>query len=123
MRDIRLEEIPFELDGRTYKLRSNMNVLAEVQSTYGGSLETVLSGGNPIESLLAFLTAMLNDYADEQGWPDRYTAKQLGRRITFPQIRDLGIMQLVIRSLTPDSPVSDPDTSGQPDQTPEPSGN
>ena len=29
--DIRLETMPFELDGKTYQLRCNMNVLADVQ--------------------------------------------------------------------------------------------
>ena len=101
MRDIRLEEIPFELDGKTYLLRCNMNVLADVQDAFGGSISGALSGENPLQSVLEFLAAMLNDYADEQGWPERYTAKQIGRKLPMYAARQADIMGLVTRSITP----------------------
>ena len=124
MRDIRLEEIPFELDGKTYQLRCNMNVLADVQAAYGGTISGALSGENPTQSVLEFLSAMMNDYADEQGWPERYTAKQIGRKLPMHAVKTLDIMGLVARSITPPAsdaaPVSEPDTS---EDAPEDSGN
>lgn len=115
MRDIRLEEIPFEFDGKTYQLRCNMNVLADVQAAFGGTISGALSGENPTQSVLEFLAAMLNDYADEKGWPERFTAKQIGRKLPMYAVKTLDIMGLVARSITPPAsdaaPVSEPDTS------------
>ena len=120
MRDIRLEELPFEFDGRQFLLRCNMNVLADVQDVYGGSIGVALTGGNVFRSVLEFLAAMLNDYADEQGWTERYTARQLGRRFTQSTLPSSEIMGLVTRAIAPprdenDGPVSEPDTGADPD--------
>lgn len=101
MRDIRLEEIPFDFDGKTFLLRCNMNVLADVQDAYGGNISTALSGGNLFRSVLEFLAAMLNDYADEQGWPQRYTARGLGRKFSQNMLPSAQIMGLVTRSIAP----------------------
>ena len=124
MRDIRLEEIPFEFDGKTYMLRCNMNVLADVQAAFGGTISGALSGENPTQSVLEFLAAMLNDYADEMGWPERWTAKQIGRKLPMHAVKTLDIMGLVARSITPPAsdaaPVSGPDTN---EDAPEDSGN
>jgi len=103
MRDIRLEEVPFEFDGKRYLLRCNMNVLADVQEAYGGSIGEALDGKNPLKSVTEFLAAMLNDYADEQGWPERWTAKQVGRKLSPRQIPKAEIMSLVTRAIVPPS--------------------
>ena len=102
MADIRLEEVPFELDGKTYKLRCNMNVLADVQEAYNGDFTAALSEKNTLKSALCFLAAMLNDYADEQGWQERYTAKQLGRKYKRFDLPLETIMGVVIRAVTPE---------------------
>ena len=118
MRDIRLEEIPFEFDGKRYMLRCNMNVLADVQEAYGGDFGKALAVKNSTGSAMEFLAAMLNDYADEQGWPEHWTARQVGRKIGIRENPSQMVMGLVLRSITPqsaeDSPaeVSDQDTSG-----------
>lgn len=107
MSDIRLKEIPFELDGKTYMLRCNMNVLADVQEAYDGDFTLALSEKNTLKSTLIFLAAMLNDYADDMGWEERYTAKQLGRmykRFDFPADKIMGV---IIRSITPDDAEED----------------
>lgn len=119
MRDIRLEELPFEFDGRQFLLRCNMNVLADVQDVYGGNIGKALTGGNIFRSVLEFLAAMLNDYAEEQGWPERYTARSLGRKFTQHTLPTSEIMGLVTRSITPpkqdnDEPVSEQDTGEDP---------
>ena len=115
MRDIRLEELPFDFDGKQFLLRCNMNVLADVQDVYGGNIGKALTGGNVFRSVLEFLAAMLNDYAEEQGWPEHYTARQLGRKFTQNTLPTSEIMGLVTRSIAPqaadnDEAVSEPDT-------------
>ena len=125
MTDIRLEELPFEFEGRTYLLRCNMNVLADVQESYGGTISDALSGADPSRSVLEFLAAMLNDYADEQGWPERHSVRSLGRRFAMNMLPTAEVMSLVVRSMRPpdsapqpETAVSDPDT-----EAPDPSGN
>lgn len=104
MSDLRLEEIPFEFQGKTWRLHCNMNVLADVQEAYDGDLGAALDEKRTMKSLLAFLAAMLNDYADEQGWPERFTASSLGRCFRSPkEIPGTAVMQLVIHAITPDA--------------------
>lgn len=99
--DIRLEEMPFVFDGKTWILRCNMNVLADVQAAYDGGISQALSGDSPMESVLHFLSAMMNDYAEDMGWPERYTPRQLGRRLAQWMIPMSDIMGLVTRSIVP----------------------
>lgn len=101
MSDIRLESLPFELDGKTYQLRSNMNVLAEVQEAFDGDFNEVLNEEHSLRSVLYFLAAMLNEYAEEMGWAERYTAKGLGRTLQRHQVPAAEIMGLVIHSVIP----------------------
>lgn len=87
--DIRLKTTPFEFEGKTYMLCCNMNVLADVQEAFGGDLNAALTAKTSVRSTLEFLAAMLNDCADGNGWPERYTVKQLGRKlpaILFPEV-------------------------------------
>lgn len=100
--DIRLEEMRFEVGGKTYLLRCNMNVLADVQEAYGGDFASALDGKGTMRSTLVFLAAMLNDYADEMGWEERFTAKSLGRMFKINELPVSEIMGLVIRAITPE---------------------
>ena len=110
MRDIRLKEIPFEFDGKLFLLRCNMNVLADVQDAFGGVITDAVNGQRPSRSVIEFLTAMLNDYADEQGWPERYTAKTVGRALSLRQVPFREIMSLVTQAMTSEEAVSSADT-------------
>ena len=87
--DIRLQDRKFTFDGRDFVLRCNMAVLADVQKACGGNLLQAISDDAPLEGMLIWLSAMMNDYADEQGWEDYepYTVKTLGRKIS--SIRDI----------------------------------
>ena len=129
MTDIRLEELPFELDGKTYLLRCNMNVLADVQDAFGGTIAGAMTGENVNRSVMEFLAAMLNDYADEMDWPERFTARQLGRKLPLNVVRPTVIMGLVTRSITPPDaggrpePVSEPDIGAGSEREPGESGN
>lgn len=113
MRDIRLEEIPYEFDGKTYLLRCNMNVLADVQEAFGGTITGALRSEKATRSVLEFLAAMLNDYADEQAWPERFTAKTIGRRIRYKDLPTAEIMGLVRRALTPDDDEDSEEVSAE----------
>lgn len=102
MADLRLKELPFELDGRRYLLRCNMNVLADAQEDLDGNLGRAVTGQANMKSILAFLAAMLNDYAEDMGWPERYTRRELGKKFSFQDFKDLPreeIMDLVINAV------------------------
>lgn len=101
MSGVKMREVPFELDGKRYKLRCNMNVLADVQEAYDGDFMESLNSRQSMKSVLEFLAAMLNDYADEQGWPERFTAKQLGRKLYQDEIPGVQIMSLVTEAVLP----------------------
>lgn len=109
--DLRLEELPFEFEGKTYLLRANMNVLADVQEVYGGTISDALTDGKPYQSVLEFLAAMMNDYADDMGWAERFTRKSLGRRLQMNQLPIREIFGLVTRAVAPPQAVSGADTA------------
>lgn len=113
MSDIRLESMPFEIGGKKYLLRCNMNVLADVQEAFGGDFASALDGKSTMKSVLTFLAAMLNDYADEQGWEEHFTVRSLGRHINKPSDLPMDkIMALVVRSITPEATEETPEESG-----------
>lgn len=124
---LRLEELPFEFEGKTYMLRCNMAVLEEIQDAHGGDLSEALDKERAIRSATEFLTAMLNDYADEQGWPERYTRKQVARKLSFGELANgltAQIMGMVIRSMAvPDKTANNPAPEMPDDIPPENSGN
>jgi len=101
MSGVKMREIPFELDGKRYRLRCNMNVLADVQEEYDGDFMESLNGKKAMKGILVFLAAMLNDFADEMGWPERFTAKQLGRRLHQEEVPGMKIMALVTEAVLP----------------------
>ena len=80
--DIRIQTMPFDFDGKHFELRCNMNVFADVQEAYNGNLLAALRNPSSLKASMTFLAAMLNDYAEDQGWPERYTARQLGRKLS-----------------------------------------
>lgn len=129
MMDLRLEELPYVLDGRTYLLRCNMNVLADVQEAYDGDLTPALGSRGTLRSALEFLAAMLNDYADEQGWflpdpetgraelPRRFNARQLGRKIRRDELPTGDIFRLVTAAVyAPKAKTEDPEPDPQGDR-------
>lgn len=99
--DIRLQQEPFEINGKTYMLRCNFNVLADVQEAFDGDFLAALDSAHSYRGVLEFIAAMLNDYADEQGWPERYTAKQVGRLLPMNVIGtwDVKIARLLVSAI------------------------
>ena len=95
--DIRLPEESFQYKGRDYVLRCNMNVIADVQKWCNGELNEMFNLRNSGNVALHWLAAMMNDYADEQGWDDYepYTPKSLGREIIFKDLPTEKVFRLV----------------------------
>lgn len=109
---MRLKTTPFEFDGKTFELRCNMNVLADVQEAYGGIFSKALDG--TARSVLHFLAAMLNDYAESVGWDERYTSRDVGRALRPSQLNEMTllVMPLVTDALKgDDEPESEPEAA------------
>lgn len=100
MSSLRLEEIPFEIDGKTYLLRCNMAVLDALQEAHGGDFGAVvnLPARDGIAEILA---AMLNDYAEDMGWEERWTPRQIKKRYSYAQLIDADIFGLFWRGTLP----------------------
>ena len=86
MEDIRLKTTKYTVAGKEYELRCNMNVLADVQEANGGDLAAALADSRSMKTALQLGAAMLNDCADANGWPERFTERQLGRLIPPKEI-------------------------------------
>ena len=107
---LQLKTVPFEFDGKVFHLCCNMNVLATVQERHGGNFLSALNSDASLSSVTEFLTAMLNDYADSQGWLDRYTPSQVGRMLDPSPLamkeRNKMVLGLVYSSIVPAAPSS-----------------
>lgn len=115
---IRLEERPFELDGKRYLLRSNMAVLETIEEAHGDfDSFTKL----PVRAAsLELLAAMMNEYAEEQGWNERWEPLQLKKRLSYAMLMELDLVGTMFRSLTPQSAGAAPAPS---ETTPDDAGN
>lgn len=99
MSDIRLPQEKFKYKGKEYILRCNMNVLADIQEENGGTIPDIFDEQRTMKNFLVFLSAMMNDYADEMGWEERFTPKSLGREMNFSDgMLIQAVMKLVIRA-------------------------
>lgn len=116
---IRLEEKLFELEGKTYVLRSNMAVLETIEDKYG-DLDAVM-GLTVRQSSMELLTAMLNDYAEEQCWEERWELKQIRRRVNWAMLQELDLVGMFFRSMHSRHPQ--PAAESTPDSAPDNSGN
>lgn len=126
MADLRLETLPFEFEGRRYLLRCNMNVLADVQEMNGGFIDPAFNEKRSQKSVLQFLAAMMNDYADEQGWFDEpedggepvlaepFTPRGLGRVLNIFDVPSAKILGLVTRAITPARKAKEDDSGAEP---------
>lgn len=105
MMDLRQKKEKFEFDGETFELTCNMNVLAEVQEQYDGEISKAFNNKGSLRAVNTFLAAMLNDYADSQGWEKRYSVKQIGRMLDpstqATTARNSMVMRLVSAAFSP----------------------
>ena len=100
MSSLRLEEKPFEVDGKVYLLRCNMAVLDALQEAHGGDCEKVaqLPARDGVAEILA---AMLNDYAEDMNWEERWTPRQIKKRFSYAQLVDADIFGIFWRGTIP----------------------
>lgn len=101
MTSIRLEKKRLEFDGRVWEICCNMAVLDALQTAHGGSF-SALAEMDPIKSVTEVLAAMLNDYAEDQGWEIRYTPRKIAKMVPLGAMKDLDIMGMFWRSVSPD---------------------
>lgn len=109
MNDIRLQKEPLEINGKTYLLRCNFNVLADVQEAFGGDFLAAMDDNNSFRAVTEFAAAMCNDYAEEMGWPERFTARQMGRMLPMQEqnIWKMKIARLILSALGGGEPQQD----------------
>ncbi len=100
MSSLRLEEKPVEFEGRTYILRCNMAVLDALQEAHGGDFAEVMQL-SPQQAAPEILAAMLNDYAEDMGWEERWTRRQVAKRVSYAQMLELDVLGLFTRGLVP----------------------
>ena len=110
MTDIRLKTRRLTVGGKEYELACTMNVLADLQEAHGGNIsEALLDSTHSINAALELVSIMVNNYAEIQGWPERYTPRQIGHLISgnvFREICDI-VAELLSSSLaTPDEDKS-----------------
>lgn len=107
--DVRFKEVPFRFDGQDWTLRCNMNVLADVQEENGGDFSAILSGKRTAKSVLQLLAAMLNDDAAARGIETRYTAREVGRKLSMPEFNRISgqAMALVVAAVKADETAGD----------------
>ena len=108
MKTINIDDVmprmQFSFEGREYTLRCNMCVYDAVLNECGGDLSLMLK--NPAKSVSIWLAAMMNDFAEDQDWPDYvpYTSKKLRKKLPADQNLAKEVMSIVARSLTATKP-------------------
>lgn len=99
---IRLEEKPFEIDGRVYKLRCNMAVLDRIEEAHDGNFAAVME--LPVrEGMAELLAAMLNDYAEDMGWEQDWTARRVKKQVPYKALLEADVIGLFNRAIIPAS--------------------
>lgn len=97
---LRLEEKPFELDGKTYQLRCNMATLDALEEAHDGDFAEVVNMPAR-KGVVEILAAMLNEYAEDQGWPERWTPEAIKRRFSYRYLLDLDVLGIFFRAVVP----------------------
>lgn len=119
MTDIRLKTRRLNVGGRDYEITCNMNVLADLQEAHGGSIAEALDvSGRGVRAALEIAAAMLNDAADAQGLPERFTDRSLGRLIPPARIGELSdiVTELVSAALADPEPDPDGEAGAEDDE-------
>lgn len=111
MSSLRLEEKPVEFEGRTYVLRCNMAVLDALQEAHSGDFGELMKL-EPRAAAPEILAAMLNDYAEDMGWEERWTPRQIAKRVSYAHLVELDVIGLFTRGLVPGSAEAQPGDAG-----------
>lgn len=119
---IQLEERSVELDGKHYVLRCNMAVLEAVESQHDDDFEAVMQLPTR-QAATEFFTAMLNDYADEQGWNVHWTPALVKRKVSWSMLQQLDVIGMLFRSVSVPGVIQNKAPAGLDAEKPENSGN
>ena len=110
---IRLEEKQIELDGRSWTLRVNMAVLDRLQENNGGDIGALLQK-SVNEGLAEILAAMLNDWAEDQGWPEDWTTRKVKKNFSLRMLNELDILGMFRRAMAPAGAEKEPSPGEKP---------
>ena len=107
---LQLETLPFEIDGHTYPLVCNMNVLEKLQNgpaegDFGKLLELP-----SFKLVFEIFLAMVEDACETNPDLPVPDPKKLKRMFNPTQLSKAGLVAMFTRAISPDT-VSDPDTS------------
>lgn len=119
---IQLEERSVELDGKRYVLRCNMAVLEAVESQHNDDFEAVMQLPTR-QAATEFFTAMLNDYADEQGWNIHWTPALVKRKVSWSMLQQLDVIGMLFRSVSVPGVIQGTAPAAADAEKPENSGN
>lgn len=97
---IKLEEKTIELGGKLYVLHANMSVLERVQEYHDGELGQFMKT-NANVAKAEILSAMLNDWSEDQGWEQDWTPKKVKKYFTVAMLNDLDVVGMFFRAMTP----------------------
>ena len=97
---IQLEEKRREICGKSYVLHVNMSVLERVVEKYGGDVDKLMATRKN-EAMAEILAAMLNDYAEDQGWDQDWTPKKVKKYFSVAMLLDLDVLGMFFRAMTP----------------------
>lgn len=104
---IRLETKQLELGGKTYELRCNMAVLDALQEAHDGDFGAIMEAPT-LKILPEILAAMLNDYAEDHGWPCDFTAKKVSKMVNYAMLQELDVLGMFTRAVIPTGSQSTP---------------
>jgi len=101
MTSIKLEEKSIELNGRTYVLRMNMSVLDRILQVCDGEVKNLLEK-SVYDSSAITVAAMLNDYAEDQGWDQDWTDRKVKKIFNPAIMKMLDVTGMFYRAMTPE---------------------
>ena len=104
--DTKKRTVPFEIGGVTYELAITLNVIEEIQRRKGDFSDAMTEALGSIEALIfnEAVEVWNEDHPGEQR--PLFTAKSLGRRLTYTDIQDLqGMLFALIGASMPDAPA------------------
>ena len=97
---IKLEEKTCELGGETYVLHANMSVLDRVQEMHGGDIADLLNTKQN-DAAAEILTAMLNDWCEDQGREEEWTPRKVKKYFSVAMLQDLDVIGMFFRAMPP----------------------
>ena len=109
---IRLEEKTMNIGGKTYVLHVNMSVLDRIQEASDGDFNELMKKSMNNASVI-IMAAMLNDFAEDQGWEEEWTERKVKKYFSLAMLRDMDVTGMFFRSITPvEAQKQEPENSG-----------